>query len=62
MPGRPFDEDELAIVRRAFARQMMTIGGVQDERLEQVFATIRRERFLGPAPWQIVRWPPDRHC
>jgi protein-L-isoaspartate(D-aspartate) O-methyltransferase len=58
MPGRPFDEDELAIVRRAFARQMMTISGVQDEHLEQVFATIRRERFLGPAPWQIVRWPP----
>ena len=58
MPDRPFNEDELAIVRRAYARQMLAVGGVEDDRLEQVFATIRREDFLGAKPWQIVRYPP----
>jgi protein-L-isoaspartate(D-aspartate) O-methyltransferase len=53
----PFDEAELATVRRAFARQLMAITGVQDDRVERVFASIRREDFLGPAPWQFVTWP-----
>jgi protein-L-isoaspartate(D-aspartate) O-methyltransferase len=52
----PFDEAELAVVRRAFARQIMAIGNVQDERVERAFATVRREDFLGAEPWQIVLW------
>ena len=52
----PFDEAELAIVRRAFARQMMAIAEVQDDRVEQAFAAVRREKFLGPEPWQFVLW------
>jgi protein-L-isoaspartate(D-aspartate) O-methyltransferase len=53
----PFDDAELVIVRRAFARQMMAIANVQDDRIAQAFAAVRREQFLGPAPWQLVTWP-----
>src|SRR5215467_8773233 len=48
----------LAIVRRAYARQMLGIGNIRNDRLELAYATIRREHFLGPEPWQIVQWPP----
>src|SRR5215470_14060396 len=48
----------LAVVRRAYARQMLGIGNIRNDRLELAFATIRREHFLGPEPWQIVQWPP----
>lgn len=51
------DAEGLAIVRRAYARQMLAIANVRNDRLERVFATIRREDFLGPEPWQIVQWP-----
>jgi protein-L-isoaspartate(D-aspartate) O-methyltransferase len=52
------NQQELSIVRRAYARQMLGIADVRNDRLEQVFATIRREDFLGHEPWRIVRWPP----
>jgi protein-L-isoaspartate(D-aspartate) O-methyltransferase len=51
------DAQGLAIVRRAYARQMLGLAHIRNDRLEQVFATIRREDFLGPEPWQIVQWP-----
>lgn len=56
MAFAPFDEAELAIVRRAFARQIMAIAGVQDEAVERAFASVRRENFLGAEPWQLVMW------
>ncbi|MEF2070232.1 protein-L-isoaspartate O-methyltransferase family protein [Consotaella aegiceratis] len=47
-------EEELLIVRRAFARQMLGLAGATDNRrLEEAFAAVRRERFLGSDPWQI---------
>ena len=52
-----FDEAELAVVRRAFARQMMAVANVHDERIERAFASVRREDFLGPEPWQLVIRP-----
>src|SRR3954466_11509366 len=48
----------LAVVRRAYARQMLATGNIRTDRLELAYATIRREHFLGPEPWQIVQWPP----
>ena len=33
---------------------MLEIAGVMDPGLEQVFARIERERFLGPRPWRIL--------
>jgi protein-L-isoaspartate(D-aspartate) O-methyltransferase len=51
---RLLDEAGLALVRRAYARQMLGVAGIRNERLERVFATIRREDFLGADPWRIV--------
>jgi protein-L-isoaspartate(D-aspartate) O-methyltransferase len=50
------EEDELRIVRRAYAKQVLAAGGVADRRLEAAFAEIRREDYLGPGPWPILRW------
>jgi protein-L-isoaspartate(D-aspartate) O-methyltransferase len=47
---------ELDIIRRAYAKQVMAAAGVADRRIEAAFATVRREDFLGPGPWQVVRW------
>ena len=48
-------EDELQILRRAFARQIVAVAGAAgNARLEAAFAEVRRERFLGSDPWMIV--------
>jgi protein-L-isoaspartate(D-aspartate) O-methyltransferase len=49
--GRAFSRDELAIVRRAYARQMLAILGVDNPPIEAAYAAVPREAFLGPAPW-----------
>lgn len=49
-------EAELAIIRRAWAQQIMAAAGVPYERIAHAFAAVRRERFLGPGPWPILRW------
>lgn len=48
-----FTEDELAIVRRAYARHVVFKAGVSDPRIEEALAAVPRERFLGPGPWQM---------
>ena len=50
-------EAELAIVRRAYAKHVLANADVDDERVEAAFAAVRREDFLGPGPWPILRWP-----
>jgi protein-L-isoaspartate(D-aspartate) O-methyltransferase len=50
-------EAELAIIRRAYAKQILAAAGVTDARIEMAFATVRREDYLGPGPWQFFRWP-----
>lgn len=50
------NEDELDIVRRAFAKQVMAAAGIEDIRVEAAFAAVHREHFLGPGPWPILRW------
>jgi protein-L-isoaspartate(D-aspartate) O-methyltransferase len=49
-------DEELAIVRRAYAKQTLAQVQIDDPRLELAFATVRREDFLGPGPWVIPRW------
>lgn len=49
-------EQELAVIRRAYAKQIMAEFGVADPRVEAAFAAVRREQFLGPGPWPILRW------
>jgi protein-L-isoaspartate(D-aspartate) O-methyltransferase len=48
-------QTELAIVRRAYAKQMLSYVDVRDERIEAAFAAVPREDFLGPGPWQTFR-------
>jgi len=46
-----FSQAELAVVRRAFALQMLAIANVENAAVAAAFAAVRREEFLGPAPW-----------
>lgn len=49
-------EQELAVIRRAYAKQIMAEFAVADARVEAAFAAVRREQFLGPGPWPVLRW------
>jgi protein-L-isoaspartate(D-aspartate) O-methyltransferase len=49
-------QGELGIIRAAYARQILAAARVDDARLAAAFSAIRREDFLGPGPWPIVRW------
>jgi protein-L-isoaspartate(D-aspartate) O-methyltransferase len=46
---------ELSVIRLAYAKHIMAEAGVCNARLENAFAGVRRESFLGPGPWEIVR-------
>jgi protein-L-isoaspartate(D-aspartate) O-methyltransferase len=41
--------------RRAYAEQIRALAEVRSPALVEAFATVRREDFLGPGPWQILR-------
>jgi protein-L-isoaspartate(D-aspartate) O-methyltransferase len=49
-------ETRLDIIRRAYAKRVLAAAGVSDRRVESAFARVKREDFLGPGPWQILRW------
>jgi protein-L-isoaspartate(D-aspartate) O-methyltransferase len=46
----------LAIVRAAYAKQVLASVGISDGSVETAFATVERERYLGPGPWPILRF------
>jgi len=52
-------EGELSIIRAAYAKQILAAAGVDNARLDAAFSAIRREDFLGPGPWPILRWLRD---
>lgn len=47
--------DKLAIVRAAYAKQVLSAVSVDDPRIEAAFARVPREDYMGPGPWPIVR-------
>src|SRR5947209_6590807 len=49
-------QGELEIIRAAYARQILAAAEVDDARLQAALGTIRREDFLGPGPWPMLRW------
>ncbi len=52
-----FEKTELDIVRRAFAKNILFKAYVYGQpALEEAFATVKREDFLRPDPWEIFRW------
>ena len=46
----------MAIVRRAYAKQIMVPLNASDPRVEAAFAVVRREAVLGPGPWPILHF------
>jgi hypothetical protein len=59
-------QDRSEKLRSFFARYVAARGGARDYRIEQAFAAVPRERFVGPGPWSInlpgrgyVRTPND---
>jgi protein-L-isoaspartate(D-aspartate) O-methyltransferase len=48
-------QGELAIIRAAYAKQVLAIAEIDDARLNAAFAAVRRDDFLGPGPWPILR-------
>ena len=55
LPDR-MEQEELAIVRRAYSKHVVANAYVDDARVEAAFAAVRREDFLGPGPWPMLRW------
>jgi protein-L-isoaspartate(D-aspartate) O-methyltransferase len=50
-------EGELTIIRAAYAKQILAAAGVMgNARLEAALGATRREDFLGPGPWWMLRW------
>jgi hypothetical protein len=48
-------ESELTAVRRTYAKLIMATVCIADSWVEEAFATVRREEFLGPGPWPVLR-------
>lgn len=48
-------EETIAVVRRAYAKQILASVGITNPQLEAAFAAIQREQYLGPGPWPILR-------
>jgi protein-L-isoaspartate(D-aspartate) O-methyltransferase len=49
--------EELAAIRRAYAKQVLFAGRVSGaKRVEDAFAAVPRETFFGPGPWSLWRW------
>lgn len=47
------NEQELAILRRAYARRVYFASLADDPRLEACLFEVRREAFMGPGPWDL---------
>lgn len=53
----------LSPIRRAYARHiLLRAGALGDVALEDAFAAVPRERFLGPGPWRLVWRGSYRDC
>jgi protein-L-isoaspartate(D-aspartate) O-methyltransferase len=47
--------EPVATARREFAERIRSLAGLETERLVSAFASVPREAFVGPGPWQIMR-------
>jgi protein-L-isoaspartate(D-aspartate) O-methyltransferase len=45
---------ELTEIRQFFAEEIAAVSNIQTKGLVNAFATVPREHFLGPGPWQIM--------
>lgn len=51
--------DPVALARQAYAEELRFVADVRTKAVVEAFATVPRERFVGPGPWRI-RSPLDR--
>lgn len=49
---------DVSVLRRRYAETLRTAANLRSAALVGAFATVPREHFLGPGPWQIMRAPP----
>jgi protein-L-isoaspartate(D-aspartate) O-methyltransferase len=47
--------DRIEAARRAYAEELRFVAAIRSEALVRAFATVPRERFLGPGPWLVAR-------
>lgn len=52
-----FSAEELKLIRRAYAAQVVVSAGVQDKRVEVAFASVPRERFIAGNDWLLPLGP-----
>lgn len=45
----------IEIVRRCYAEEIRFAAGLKSQALAEAFATVPREHYLGPGPWQISK-------
>ncbi len=45
--------DRIAQFRRVYGELVCAVAGTKDPRIIEAFATVPRERYLGPGPWSI---------
>lgn len=45
---------ELNTIRQFFAEEIRVVGNLRSDELVKAFATVARENFLGPGPWQFA--------
>lgn len=55
MPESVDKETEIAIVRRAYAMNLLAQLGVSEPRLLAAYAAVPREHYLGPGPWSAFQ-------
>lgn len=49
-------EADLANIRKSYARRILASVGVNSPAMEDAYASVKREHYLGPGPWKIFRW------
>ncbi len=46
--------DRIAAARQAYAEELRFVAHIRSEAVVRAFATVPRERFLGPPPWRVL--------
>jgi protein-L-isoaspartate(D-aspartate) O-methyltransferase len=46
--------NDTAAFRRFFAEELRAVAHLRSDAIVRAFATVRREDFLGPGPWQVL--------
>jgi protein-L-isoaspartate(D-aspartate) O-methyltransferase len=52
-------ETSISAFRRFYARFVTAISKVSNDRVREAFATVERERFAGPGPWEVAVAAPE---